>query len=585
MSRAAMTHRFFRPFPLVAPLLLSAALAPVGHALAQTVAQTVAQAAPANVPNAGEAVRDIPQVPSMPALPAQQAPVAGQPEVAGQTPAVTFVLRDFHLRGNTALTPFQISNVTDPYMGKAMDGKALSALLAALQRRYEDAGLGLVKLGFPDQDVGKGVLTIDVVEPRLAGVQIMQGADAPITRQRVEGLMSFFDLHAGGRLSTASLERVMFALNDMPGVQAKATLSPAGDEGAYNVSIQTQPRRWWDASVTLDNQGSRSAGRWRLSGLARLNNPLGIGDNLDVQALLSSGSAVKVGRIAYEMPVAYTPARLSVAYAEVAYDVSGFEELKPFGSARVVEANLSYPVLRSRTRTLMARLGVEQKNLSDEYETGLLPRDDKRIHGASAGLNYESRDSLLGGGFNGASAVLRWGQMRFKSEPARIADDGEGPYGVQGNFGKAELQYSRLQAIVPGVTAFASVSQQLATRNLDPAERMTLGGPRGVRAYPTAEGASDEGTLLNTELRYWLNRNWTVFALYDWAVGRRQRDIDPAAEDGNEIYLRGAGLGLVANYPGWATVKATVAWRGKQRSEIENQNDKMRLYVQAQHAF
>jgi hemolysin activation/secretion protein len=578
MSRAAVSLHAAKMSRRFLPLALAATLSPICQAIAQT--------APANVPNAGEIVREVPAAPSMPPLPAQ-APVEAQGGNE-QAPALRFVLREFLLRGNTILTPFQISSVTDPYMGKPVDEKALGALMATVRKRYEDQGYTLVSLGFPAQEVGKGVLTIDVVEPKLARVQIVQGADTPVTRARVEGLMSFFDLRAGTVLSTASLERVMFALNDTPGVQAKASLAPTGDEGVYNVTIQTQPKRWWDASVSLDNQGSRSAGQWRISGLARLTNPLGIGDNLDAQALFSSGGAVKVGRVAYELPVAYTPARLSVAYAHVDYDIGGeFAEFQPFGSARVVEANLSYPLLRSRTRTLMARIGAEQKNLRDEF--GLvapeLSRQDKRIHSLSAGLNYESRDAFVGGGYNGASALLHWGQMRFKSEADRVEDAALGAYGTGGRFAKAEVQYTRLQFVTPRVAAFASISQQHATRNLDSAEKMTLGGPRGVRAYPTAEGASDEGTLLNTELRYWINRNWTVFALYDWAKGSKARDVDVVADNANEIYLRGAGLGLVASYPGWASVKATIAWRGKQRSETDTNNDKMRLFLQAQHAF
>ncbi|MFT3858173.1 MAG: ShlB/FhaC/HecB family hemolysin secretion/activation protein [Aquabacterium sp.] len=545
---------------------------------------------PANLPSAGEVVREMPVAPAMPALPAQQA-VEAQGQVA-PAPAVRFVLKEFHLRGNTVLTPFQISGVTDAYIGRSMAEQDLARLMAAIRQRYQDQGYTLVSLGFPEQDVAQGVLTIDVVEPRLGRVETPASADAPVTQERIRGLMSFFNVQPHGLLNTAALERVMFALNDMPGVQAKAALSPAGDEGAYNLSIQTQPRRRWDASMTLDNQGSRSAGRWRLSGLGRINNVLGMGDNLDVQALFSTGAVVKVGRVAYEMPVGYTPARLSVAFAKVAYDITEgeFGFLEPQGSARVIETNLSYPLMRSRSRTLMARIGADQKNLRDEYgsdEAVLagLGRQDKRIHSVSAALNFESRDAWLGGGFNGASAVMRWGQLHFNSGADREDDAADGIYGKGGRFTKVELQLSRLQAIVPGVSLFASVSQQLASRNLDPAEKMTLGGPRGVRAYPTAEGASDEGTVLNTELRYWINPSWTVFALYDWAKGYRSRKVDAINDSSNEIYLRGAGLGVAASYPGIGSLKATVAWRGPRPVESDAGNDKVRLFLQAQHAF
>lgn len=378
----------------------------------------------------------------------------------------------------------------------------------------------------------------------------------------------------------------MFALNDMPGVQAKAALSPSGDEGSYNLNIQVTPRRSWDASIGVDNHGVSHAGRWRTTGLVRLNNPLGIGDNLDVQAMLSTMGGVKVGRVAYELPVGYTPARLSVGYAKVNYTLGGtFEALDPHGTARVAEANLSYPLVRSRNRTLMARVGYESKVLSDNLTVFEQERFDKRVRAAVAGLNLESRDNWLGGGFNGASAQFQWGHLRYDNGNDLADDQALGDYGRVGSFGKVQLQYSRLQAVSRKVSLYASVSQQLASRNLDPAEKMSLGGPRGVRAYPTAEGASDEATLFTSELRFWLDRNWTVFGLYDWAKGRINRDVPADQISGNDVMLRGAGLGVVASYPDWVTVKATLAWRGKRVATTDNGHDKPRVYVQAQHTF
>lgn len=562
----------------LSPLVLMAALAPMSLAHAQ-----VASAAPATVPGAAELSRDLPGQPSMPALPALAPLEAGGSTEAA--PAVSFVLRDFKVRGNTTLTPYQLANVAEPYIGKTLNDQGLSRLVGALKQRYLDQGLALVSVGFPSQDVSKGVLTIEVVEPKLARIQVPMGADAPITEQRVLGLLSFFDLKSGRVLNTGSLERVMFALNDTPGVQAKAALSPAGDEGVYNLSIQVQPRRWWDASIAEDNQGVSYAGRWRTTGLARLNNPLGIGDNLDLQLLRSNSGGVSVGRLAYELPVFYTPARLSVAFARVSYGLAGsFSDLEANGTARVAEANLTYPLIRSRSRTLMARVGAESKNLTDRLDAYEL-RGDKRVLAGVAALNYESRDNVWGGGFNGASVQFNWGHLRFKTLADRQYDASFGEYNTAGRFEKVALQYSRLQAVAPRVSLYASASQQLASRNLDAAEKMSLGGPRGVRAYPTAEGASDEALLVSSELRYWINRNWTVFALYDWAKGERQREVLPADVERNKILLRGAGLGVVASYPEWVTLKATVAWRGKRRAETESSNDKPRLYLQAQHTF
>jgi len=569
MSRAAVS---------IVPLALMAALLPLGTAQAQ-----VAAASPA--PRAGDILRDVPTEPAMPALP-NVAPLEATTPV-DKAPAVSFVLRRFEVQGATAFTPQQLSMLAEPYVGKTMSEGDLSALIGALRKRYEDAGLGLASIGFPTQDVSQGVLKVEVVEPKLARVQVPLGADAPVSEARVRGLLNTFCLGSGRLLNTQSLERVMFALNDSPGVQAKATLSPSGDEGTYNLAIQVTPRRAWDASLAVDNQGVSYAGRWRATGLFRLNNPLKIGDNLDLQAVQSTGGGVKVGRIAYELPVGYTPARLSMAYAQVNYALRGeFADLNPYGTADVAELNLSYPLVRARNRTVMARVGYDEKFFRDHLTYGDADHQfNKHARSVVAGLNMESRDGWMGGGFNGASAQFHWGRLRLDSLEDQQNDEDQGDYGHAGQFGKVELQYSRLQAVARQVSLYASVSQQLASRNLDPAEKMSLGGPRGVRAYPSSEGASDEATLFTSELRFWLNPNWTVFALYDWAKGRRERDVPAANFSSNDIQLRGSGLGLAISYPDIATIRATVAWRGQRAVETEPGNDKVRVFVQAQHAF
>jgi hemolysin activation/secretion protein len=43
---------------------------------------------------------------------------------------------------------------------------------------------------------------------------------------------------------------------------------------------------------------------------------------------------------------------------------------------------------------------------------------------------------------------------------------------------------------------------RFSSRNLDTSEKMYLGGPHSVRAYPVEEAGSDEGQTLSLEARY-----------------------------------------------------------------------------------
>ncbi|MGE5451975.1 MAG: ShlB/FhaC/HecB family hemolysin secretion/activation protein [Acidobacteriota bacterium] len=561
------------------PLTLCVALA---HA-AVPAAWAAPVEAPAVAPGAGDVLRDTTPPAPRPAMPAESSAPAVAPSAPAATTGLSFVLKSLQLKGSSALSPEQQRAVIAPYVGQAVADQELGQIIAALRRAYEQQGLGLVGLGFPAQDVSSGVLTIEVVEPRLGRIQTPLSRNAPISAERVQGLLRFFNVKEGQLLNVRDLDRALFALNDLPGVQAKGSMTPAGDEGAYNLTITVQARRAWDAAVTLDNQGSSFTGVWRAGASVRWNNPLSLGDNLDLRTLWSSGGGVKVGRLAYETPVAYTPVRWSIGTSQVDYDLRGaFADLSAHGSARVVDTGLSYPLIRSRVQTLVGRVGYESKTLTDRLDI-IDYREDKQVRSWSAGLSYEGRDAFLGGGYVGAMLQWRNGHLSLKEPDALAADQLLGNRATNGVFNKWEGQLSRLQALTREWSVYGAVSRQWASRNLDTAEKMALGGPNGVRAYAASEGASDQATLLTAELRWWLNANWTVFALYDWARGERERR--PDTTEGNGLILRGAGLGLSMSYPGWAAVKATLAWRGHQAPVSDSRDDRPRLFLSAQHTF
>lgn len=567
-----------RAIPLSLPLVLVAAF----------IQSTLATAAPidasAVAPNAGEVLRDNPLPDNKPPAPVDGAAATVNDRApATAATGLSFVLQSLQVKGSSAVSPEQLQALVAPYVGKPVADKELSQIIASLRRAYEQQGLGLVGLGFPSQDVSSGVLTIDVVEPRLGRIQAPLSRNAPISEARVQGLLRFFNVKEGQLLNVRDLDRALFALNDLPGVQAKGSMTPAGDEGVYNLTVTVQPRRAWDAAVTLDNQGSTFTGAWRAGATLRWNNPLSMGDNLDLRTLWTTGGGVKVGRLAYETPVAYTPARWSIGMSQVDYDLRGaFADLSAHGTARVVDTGVTYPFIRARSQTLVGRLGYESKALVDRIDL-IDYRDDKRVRSWAAGLSYEGRDNWLGGGYVGASLQWRNGHLSLQEALALAADQGKGNRATNGVFNKWEAQVSRLQGLTRDWSLYAAVGRQWASRNLDSAEKMALGGPNGVRAYAASEGASDQATLVTTELRWWLDPNWTVFALYDWARGERARR--PVTTDGNGLILRGAGLGVSASYPRWATVRATVAWRGHEEPTSDSHDDRPRLFLTAQHTF
>jgi hemolysin activation/secretion protein len=540
-------------------------------ALATAASGALAQAQPAPLRNS--------------ATPAQAAS-APAPALSALPPAnPKFVLREVRFTPTLAVPTRDLQAAVKPFIGREIDAVELTVLSATLRRVYEDRGYGLAGVGFPPQDLSQGVLQVTVVEPRLERITLETSPTAPISLARTEAVLANSGVRKGGALDLQSLDRAMFTLNDWPGVAAKATLVPTGDEGAYNVNIQTEPRRGWDASVDADNHGSAASGRYRLGALLRWNNPSGRGDNLDLRVMASNGRGTTVGRLGYETPIGATPWRVGLGFARVGYELGEqFESLNAVGSANVFDASLSYPFVRSREGNLVGRLALVNKGLVDEFSgDGFTDTTDKTVRAADFSVSFESRSTWGGGGFNGGNVGLQFGRLIIDTEARRAADAALGDGATQGNFTKLSAQLTRLQAVTRTVSLFAGVAGQWASKNLDNAEKLTLGGDKGVRAYPSSEGASDVGALFNAELRYWIGPQWTSYVFYDVGYGRLQRRPINPAED-NTRTLHGAGLGIQYTNPDLFTLKASLAVRGSEPVRTE-EDARTRLLVQVSHSF
>src|SRR4029077_11503587 len=92
--------------------------------------------------------------------------------------------------------------------------------------------------------------------------------------------------------------------------------------------------------------------------------------------------------------------------------------------------------------------------------------------------------------------------LGIRPATAEIADQAPTGRHTQGNFNKFNYDVRRQQRLTDDASLLFSASGQLASGNLASAEKMSLGGPNGVRAYPVGEATGDSGIVTQTELRY-----------------------------------------------------------------------------------
>lgn len=514
------------------------------------------------VPNAGSALRDVAPQPA-PAAPAGPAvaplpPAAKPAQPAPPADQAAFTLRSVSFVGNTVFSSTDLAALAAGYIGKAVTFADLERIRQRITDRYREAGYPLAQAVLPVQDVTAGAVEFSIVEGRLGQVRLTVSPESPIGADRLDPFLA--ELKTGQPIRQDELERTLMLMSDLPGIVVQSALEQGEEPGTTDLVVDVGPSRRFDLLLSADNYGIPSTGEQRIGATLRINSPLGIGDNLDLQVLDTTASGLVYGRAGYEMPLGGRGTRLGIAYGELHYRLGEpFSGLDSSGSAEVFEVGLTQPFIRSRTRNLVGRLGYQHKLLEDRIgAVGF--SSEQSIDLGVLGLSYEGRDNLWHGGYNSAALTAYVGEVDLRSLQALALDQSpQGPK-TNGSFTHINYQLSRLQAVMPRTSAYLAVAGQWADTNLVSAEKIALGGPYAVRAYPTSEGVVDEGYVATGELRFSVTNQVTVSGFYDAGWGHILADPLPA-QGTNSVTLRGYGLGLYWSAPYGFALRGSAAWR------------------------
>ena len=516
-------------------------------------------------------------------LPPRPAPI--QREVAKPDDDVRIEIRRFELDATAppALAA-ALPELTQDLLGP---DKGFEALATARLRitRFLQSELGYY-LGFayvPEQTPRDGVVRIAVLEGRLDEVKLECSDKAmPVKCAVVQGYLD--RLKPGAVLLVRDVERVVFLVNDLRGMRARFDVQPGSRPGTARLMVTAEPEGVWSARADADANGSRFLGTYRLGGLVQMNSPLGHGDSLTANAMLSDTQGLAFGLLGYNTPVGSDGLKLGGSLSAVKYQI----DKKLFtanldGTAITATAYGLYPVVRARNLNLFVVGTLEHKQNEDRRVGGQF-RTRKTVDTLAFGATGDFRDALLGGGVNTFDATLVTGQRRYQ--------EGNAPTGEPNRFTKLTFGYSRLQDlqfITPTLQntrtgkllGLVSVRGQLALHNLDTTEQFRLGGPDGVRAFAPGEGTGDSGVVTSVEARLlppeaWFGRfaSELVLSAFVDAGWVRYRHKPSAPADGsnpepNSASFAGAGIGVAWVRPGAYALRASLAapLSGKPRSD------------------
>ena len=482
----------------------------------------------------------------------------------------TVRLSELRFNGNTCFSDKILLQAAGEVTGNSFDLAGLYDIAEKITQYYHKHGFPFARTFLSAQKVTDGVLHFDIVEGRYGKVQT-QGDEK--WRAGAQGFLA--SLKSGDVIESDTLERATLVLRDQPGIKIMPVLRPGQDLGTGDLFVKVSRTPLVRGDVRLDNHGNRYTGALRLNANVQFDSPFLFGDQILVQAIYTEED-LWVGNLAYSLPVGSSGLRATASYAQSYYELGkDFSSLDAHGTAKIPSVKLSYPVVRSQQSNLSLSTSLQYKKLNDQQDSTSTDNDKSSKSGVLA-MSFDHRDALGWGGVTYGVLSYTYGHLKLDSELEAV--DRVSHTDTCGDFSKLNLDVARLQALPVNFILYGRASFQLAGKNLDSSESISLGGPDGVRAYPVGESFGDEGWFAQFELRYkW--RCFSPYIFYDMGGIRTNAEpekIRPAVQD-NTRSLSGSGLGVRYTDTPW-NMDVNVAWRnhgGEPTSDSRDRNPRV----------
>ena len=448
-----------------------------------------------------------------------------------------------------------------PLAGKEVPVSALCEIRDAAATHLRRLGY-LAAVQVPAQRIEGGVVRFEVLYARLTAVRLRGDAG------RNEGQVARYvkKLATGQPFNRIEAERYLLLARDLPGMDVRLALKPAGGAAGDMVGEVSVRRRPIEADLVLSNLAPSQTGPYGGQVRVQAHGLTGLGDHsfisyyttsdFDEQQVLQAGHDFAIGgeglRFGGRVTQAWTRPGLGPAVPDV--------------DAETFFANIeaSYPFKRSQAATLVGRAGFDLVNQRVEFDGAPLSRDRLRVAYARLDGEWQDMRGRGPGGTTawrlGASLELRQGLDVFGASPDCLANPavcaGAGvvpPSLISGSPTATVLRFTGLAELRLGkkLTIAVQPRGQVASGALFGFERFALGNYTVGRGYDPGVLTGDDGAAFNTELRIdpvTVSEDWKlaaqpyVFVDAGWAWSR---GLGPNLDNPVSLVSAGGGVRLV----------------------------------------
>ena len=432
----------------------------------------------------------VPKFSRKPSAIQQQAPPPKPAEAAEAK--ILFKLMNVTFQGNTVFSSQELRQIFQPFINQTISLLKLRDLVGDVTKKYRDAGYILSRALLPPQTIKGGSVKIQIVEGFINQVTVK--GDPGIARSLIQSYGN--DIAKMKPLQFRQLERDMLLINDLPGITTKAVITPSKNvPGAADLALLVD-RRKVSAYASYDNYGTRYLGPQEFGAGANFNSLMFPGDSLGLRLVtVAQTNQMQFYEIDEMVPIGANGTKLSLG-GNYSQTKPGFnlDDLEVIGRSQALYADLSHPVIRSRSKDILLHAGLNYQNVSSTILG--VPFYADRIRSLIIGGKWDGIDSWRGYNNFGLDTEHGFQILAANYKPLNQSR----PKGLP-NFTKISANISRLQGLGTRFSLLGAVKGQYSFNPLLAVEQFAYGGPDFGRGYDPAEIIGDDGLAGKLELR------------------------------------------------------------------------------------
>jgi hemolysin activation/secretion protein len=437
------------------------------------------------------------------------------------------------------------SQLIKEHEGKELTIVGIKKVADIITQYYRKQGYFVARAYIPAQNLNHNIVKITVIEGFYGAFHIKNSSTVKDTV--IKKYLSKFD--EKGVIYLDDLERQIFLINSLSGLQiVDAQIAPGEAVGSSDFTLTIESSKKIEGYVLVDNYGNKYTGDERLNIGATLNSAFGYADALNLFVLNSFTDELKYGKLAYSLPIGDFGMTSNIGISALKYTLGeSYKALDAHGNATLLEAGVSYPIIKTRLRSLDIQGQFVHRTMLDWMNN---EKDKKTIDDFTVSLNSSESMNLLELSSSLATVIsFTYGHKNLNSPTAKINDE---IAQTAGSFSKANLNLTHALQLNDNMILTTRFDAQTSfNRNLDSSQELSVGGAYGTRAYGDNELSGDKGVFFSTELGYDLpevqNLSHRVGIFYDTAKIWKNTNTWTGLTD-NTRRLSDIGLSYTASY-------------------------------------